>query len=222
MALMTWALKPENLQLYLVTDARLCPGASLFETVENAVRGGVTFVQLRDKTASTEAIIENASALMRQLRGTGIPLVINDNLEAAIASKADGLHIGQSDGNVAEARARLGSEKILGLSCGTLQQVKEADPNMLDYLGIGPVFPTPTKTISGPSLGFSGIAEMAAASPLPTVAIGGLKAEHAARVLQAGCDGVAVVSAICGQPDPEHSAKNLRQAMQQKQDDACD
>ena len=186
-----------SLRLYLVTDPNLCPGPALIETVAAAVRGGVSFVQLRDKEASTQSRVEAARALKRVLAGKGIPLVINDDLEAAVAADVDGVHIGQDDVIPAEARKRLGPGKIIGLSCETPEQVVSADPDLADYLGLGTVFRTETKADHKPAIGLSGLAEM----------------EHVADVLRAGCNGVAVVSAICGLPDPERAAHNLSHAL---------
>ena len=201
--------------LYLVTDPSLCPGSALVETVEAAVRGGVSFVQLRDKDASTQNRVEAARALKSALAGTDVPLVINDDVDAAIAADVDGVHIGQEDGSPEIVRQRLGRNKILGLSCEATDQVAAADPQIVDYLGLGTVFPTSTKSDHKPTIGLSGLAEMARMAKVPTVAIGGLKQAHAADVLCAGCDGIAVVSAICGQPDPEGSARDLRRALLQ-------
>lgn len=212
------AIAPETLRLYLVTDPHLCSGAALFKTVTAAIRGGVTIVQLRDKTASTQELTETARALKAHMTGTGVPLVINDDIEAALASNADGAHVGQADVDVTTARARLGPNKILGLSCEKLSQVREADPQVVDYLGLGTVFPTATKTDHKPTIGLSGLAEMVKTASLPSVAIGGLKASHVSGVFQAGCDGVAVVSAICGQADPEQAARALRRAIPVEQD----
>ncbi|UYG07622.1 thiamine phosphate synthase [Halomonas sp. M4R1S46] len=196
-----------DLSLYLVTDPGLCEARGLVETVMAAVRGGVTLVQLRDKHASDAEFVPLARRLKTALAGSGVPLIINDRLEVALASGADGLHIGQDDGEVADARAALGPEAILGLSVQTHGQLARIDAGRLDYLGLGPVFATPSKHDHAQPLGFAGLAELVAASPLPTVAIGGLKAEHARDVYRAGADGLAVISAICGTPDPEAAAR---------------
>ncbi len=201
------ALRADRLRLYLVTDSGLCAEQGVADTVAAALQGGVSFVQLRDKTASTRARVELATALKAVLADSGVPLVVNDDVEAAVAAGADGVHLGQQDMSPAEARARLGPDRIVGLSCESANQVRAADPATVDYLGIGAVFPTPTKADHNPAIGFDGLARLCALSPLPTVAIGGLKAEHAAEVLAAGADGLAVVSAICGQPDPEAAAR---------------
>ena len=196
-----------DLSLYLVTDPWLCAERGLVETVVAAVRGGVTMVQLRDKQATDGAMIEQARRLKAALAGSGVPLVINDRLAVAVESGADGLHMGQDDGEVATARAALGEEAILGLSVQTPEQMARVDAERLDYLGLGAVFATSSKRSRTRPLGFEGLARLTAASPLPAVAIGGLQAEHAAAVHQAGAQGLAVISAICGQPDPEAAAR---------------
>ncbi|WP_163557696.1 thiamine phosphate synthase [Halomonas sp. NO4] len=195
-----------DLSLYLITDPVLCAERGLVETVVAAVRGGVTVVQLRDKHASDGELIDQARRLKAALAGSGVPLIINDRLAVAVESGADGLHLGQDDGEVAEARAALGERAILGRSVQTLAQMARVDAERLDYLGLGPVFATATKQDHAEPLGFAGLATLVAASPLPAVAIGGLKTEHAAAVRDAGAQGPAVISAICGQPDPEAAA----------------
>ncbi|HSP57199.1 MAG TPA: thiamine phosphate synthase [Halomonas sp.] len=196
-----------DLSLYLITDPSLCAEHGLIETVVAAVRGGVTVVQLRDKHASESELIAQARRLKAALAGTGVPLIINDRLEVALAAGADGLHIGQDDGDVIEARQALGPNAFLGLSVQTHEQLARVDAGRLDYLGLGPVFATPTKGDHAQPIGFEGLAALVAASPLPSVAIGGLKAEHAAAVRAAGAQGAAVISAICGHSDPEAAAR---------------
>jgi len=207
------ALNPDALRLYLVTDPILCAEQGVAQTVAAAVAGGVTFVQLRDKTASTADRVALARDLKDALVGTGVPLVINDDVAAAKAADVDGVHVGQDDMAAAEARAILGPGKIVGLSCENAAAVSAVDPRVVDYLGIGTVFATATKADHKPTIGIEGLAALCAMAPVPTVAIGGLKAMHARDVLTAGADGMAVVSAICGQPDPENAAKEIKQAM---------
>jgi thiamine-phosphate pyrophosphorylase len=173
------------------------------------VAGGVTMVQLRDKTGGTARMIETGRALKAALAGTGATLIVNDDVAAAIAIGADGVHIGQGDMNAAEARARIGTEAILGLSVETPDLAAAADPALVDYIGAGPVFATPTKPDHKRAVGINGLAAQIAASTLPAVAIGGVKTGHVAEVLSAGAAGIAVVSAICGQPDPEAAARIL-------------
>ena len=140
----------------------------------------------------------------------GATLIVNDDAEAAVAIGADGLHIGQDDLSAAKARARIGPDAILGLSVETPGQAARVDPALVDYVGAGPVFATSTKPGHAPAVGFQGLAAMVAASPVPAVAIGGLKAHHVAQALAAGAKGVAMVSAVCGQPDPEAAARAIR------------
>lgn len=208
------ALKRGDLRLYLVTDTALCKGMGVVETVSAAVRGGVSFVQLRDKTATTRDRTALAEALKDALAGTNVPLVINDDLDAALAADVDGVHLGQDDVAPRIARAVLGPDKIIGLSCESPVDVASADPAIVDYLGLGTVFATTTKGDHKPAIGFKGLATLQQLSPVPTVAIGGLKAAHAAQVRATGCDGMAVVSAICGQPDPTAAARALCNAFE--------
>ncbi|MGE4528709.1 MAG: thiamine phosphate synthase [Rhodospirillaceae bacterium] len=204
-----------DLSLYLVLDPDLCRAHSMVETARLAVAGGATMVQLRDKTAGTAGLVATGLALKAALRGTGVPLIVNDDLEAALAIDAEGLHVGQDDLPAGEARQRLGPGKILGLSVETEAAARLTDPSVVDYVGISPVFATATKPDHKPPVGFAGLARIAAASPVPTVAIGGLKAAHVAPTLEAGADGLAVVSAICGQPDPQAAARQLADAIRQ-------
>jgi thiamine-phosphate pyrophosphorylase len=211
-------MKDFDLSLYLVLDPVLCAGLGMVETTRAAVIGGATVVQLRDKDASTAAMIETGRALKQILHGTGVRLIVNDNVEAAIAIGADGLHIGQEDMNAAEARRLIGPDMILGLSVETEALASAIDADIVDYAGVGPVFATATKPDHKQPIGFDGLARIIGLCPVPTVAIGGLKAEHVAGALSAGADGLAVVSAICGQPDPQAAtaliARAIREARQ--------
>lgn len=202
-------MKTFDLSLYLVLDPDLCRTIGMVETARLAAEGGVTMVQLRDKSADTRTMIETGHALKAALAGTGVPLIINDDVEAAIAIAADGLHVGQDDLGAAQARRRIGPEMILGLSVETEELAQLADPQTVDYVGIGPVFATATKPDHKRPIGFDGLARLVAAARVPAVAIGGLKAGHAESVLAAGARGLAVVSAICGTPDPRSAAADL-------------
>jgi thiamine-phosphate pyrophosphorylase len=202
-----------DLSLYLVLDPGLCRLHSMVDTARAAVVGGATAVQLRDKDADTAALIEVGRALKLALAGTGVPLIVNDDLDAALAIEADGLHVGQDDIPAREARRRMGRGKILGLSVETEAAVRAVDPSVVDYVGIGPVFGTPTKPDHQPPIGLDGLARLVAISPVPAVAIGGLKVEHVPAVLASGAEGVAVVSAVCGQPDPEAATGVLAAAI---------
>ena len=197
------------LRLYLVTDPELCSQHGLLETVRDAVRGGVTAVQLRDKTATTSALVKMGRDIATGLADTGVPLIVNDNVEAAIAIGADGIHVGQGDMKVDEARRLIGPDMLLGLSCETVEDARMTDPAVVDYIGVSPVFATPTKTDHSLAVGIEGLRAIAAATPVPAVAIGGLKSHHFEAIFENGADGVAVVSAICGQPDAEAAASAL-------------
>lgn len=196
-------MKNFDLSLYLVLDPDLCRDMTMIETARAAVAGGVTMVQLRHKHASTALRVELGRALKAALHGTAATLIINDDLEAAVAVQADGLHIGQQDIDAATARQRIGNSMILGVSCSQESHAIGIDPRIVDYAGIGPVFGTATKPDHDRPLGVSGLRHLVSITPLPTVAIGGLKLEHVDSVLEAGAAGLAVVSAICGQEDPE-------------------
>ena len=203
-------MKTFDLSLYLVLDPDLCGGAEgMLRTTEEALEGGVTIVQLRAPTWKKSALAACARDLLEMLRPRGIPLIINDHADVAAAVGADGLHVGQDDLSSADARRIIGPDMILGLSAGNVDEVRGVDPALVDYLGIGPVWATATKKDAGAAVGLEGLASLSAASPLPVVAIGGIGASNAADVMRTGVDGIAVVSAICGQASPRTAAENL-------------
>lgn len=205
-----------DLGVYLVTDPGLCGERGVLETVLAAVQGGATMVQLRDKTASDDQLIALGRALKTALAPKGAALIINDRIEVALAVGADGLHIGQSDGDPGAARARLGQEAIIGLSVETPERACVADPSLVDYLGVGPVFATATKADHAAPLGLEGLRAICAAETrLPKVAIGGLRAEHAEQVIACGAQGLAVVSAICAAQDAAAAAQAIRARVEQ-------
>lgn len=199
------------LKLYLVTDRGLCPeGRSLVQTVKEAVEGGVTMVQLREKDIDTRTFIEEALELKALLGPLGVPLIINDRVDVALASDADGVHIGQSDMPYAIARRLLGPDRIIGLSVENMDQVAQANALDVDYIGVSPVFATPTKTDTARPFGLDGLREAVRITKHPTVAIGGMNALTAADVMATGTDGIAVVSAIIAAPDPRAAAEELK------------
>lgn len=202
-----------DLSLYLVLDPELCRTHSMVETTLAAIAGGATIVQLRDKRAGTEGLIRIGRELMDAMRGTGVPLIVNDDIDAAIAIGADGLHVGQDDLPTKTARDRLGPDKIIGLSIEDETVARKVDRSIVDYVGIGPVFATPTKPDHKPAIGFDGLASLVRIAGLPSVAIGGLKRDHVDPVFEAGANGIAVVSAICGQPDPEGASRKISDAI---------
>lgn len=208
-------MKNFDLSLYLVLDPILCADFGMVETARAAVAGGATIVQLRDKHASTAAMIDTGLSLKRALAGSNARLIVNDDVEAAIAIGADGLHIGQEDLDAETARRMIGPEMILGLSVETEALASAVDAEIVDYVGVGPVFATPTKPDHKQPIGFDGLARIIRPCPVPVVAIGGLKAEHTADVLSAGADGLAVVSAICGKADPIAATALIAEAVKE-------
>ncbi|MEO3388669.1 thiamine phosphate synthase [Mesorhizobium sp. CAU 1741] len=202
-----------DLSFYLVLDPALCGDLGMVETARQAATAGATMIQLRDKQADTARLVETGRALKQALAGTDALLVVNDDADAAVAIGADGLHIGQGDLDVALARARTGPDMILGVTVETAALAAALDTAIVDYAGIGPVFATPTKPDHKPPIGFDGLARMVEACPVPAVAIGGLKARHANDVFKAGARGLAVVSAVCGQPDPHAAARDIAGAI---------
>ena len=200
--------------LYLVTDRALSLGRSTVEVVRAAIRGGVSCVQLREKGCSTREFMDEARLLKALLAGTGVPLFINDRLDVALAVAADGVHLGQNDLAIADARRLVGNRMIIGISAESVADAIRAEAEGADYIGASPVFTTPTKTDTAPPLGLAGLRAIRRAVQLPLVAIGGINADNAAAVLRAGADGLAVVSAIVSAPCPRTAAAGLRQRIQ--------
>ncbi len=205
-----------SLDLYLVTGRDLSLGRPLKDVVEKAVKGGVTMVQLREKSVSTREFIQDALEIKAFLKKHGIPLIINDRVDVAMAIDADGLHLGQSDMHWKMARRLLGPDKIIGLSIEKPEQLKEANEADIDYIGISPVFITPTKKELKKGLGLKKTAEIVGAAKHPSVAIGGINMSNVTQVLRTGTNGVSVVSVICSADDPETAARELSQVIKQK------
>jgi thiamine-phosphate pyrophosphorylase len=196
--------------LYLVTDRTLSRQRSSEEIVSAAVRGGVTCVQLREKHCSTREFIREARSLQPLLHRHKIPLIINDRLDVALAIGADGLHLGQSDMHIADARRLVGKKMIIGISAETLDDAIGAEQQGADYIGISPVFTTDTKTDTAAPLGLEGIRRIRRAVGIPLVGIGGINMNNVREILSAGADGVAVVSAIVSADCPETAAADLK------------
>jgi thiamine-phosphate pyrophosphorylase len=204
---------PLDLSLYLVTDTVLCGQFGVTATVSAAVGAGVTLVQLRDVDASDDELVGLGREIVAVLRGTGVPLIVNDRAHLVDAIGADGAHVGQSDLEIGQARALLGTAAYLGLSVQTVEHVavaREHAPETLDYLGVGPVWGTPTKLDAATPGGLERLGQITSASPWPCVAIGGINPERLPMARSAGAAGVAVVSAICGQPDVARATRRLR------------
>ncbi|MDN5291584.1 MAG: thiamine-phosphate pyrophosphorylase [Anaerophaga sp.] len=198
-----------DLSLYLVTDRGLSLGRSLREVLEKALKGGVSMVQIREKEASTREFIREVLDIKVLLKRYNIPLIINDRVDVALATDADGVHLGQNDMPWQMARRLIGADKIIGLSIESADQIEEANAADIDYIGISPVFTTPTKKELAKGLGLEETTRIAKLSRHPAVAIGGIKPENAREVLQTGVDGISVVSAICSAPDPEKASREL-------------
>ncbi len=203
---------PFDLSLYLVTDPEMTARRGVVETVAAAVAGGVTIVQLRDKTGPARALAEAGRALLAHLRPRGVPLLVNDRLDVAHAIGADGAHIGQDDLPPGAARALLGREAIVGLSITSAADLPTID-GTVDYVGLGPLFPTGTKPDAAAALGEAEFAALRRKIALPVVAIGGIDLTNVARTIAAGADGIAVVSALCAATDPQQAASRLRAAV---------
>jgi thiamine-phosphate pyrophosphorylase len=200
--------------LYLVTDRDLCGDKPLEEVVLQAVRGGAACVQLREKNVSTRFFIHEAARIKSRLAPFHVPLIINDRVDVALAVGADGVHVGQDDMPYAVARRLMGPKAMIGLSVETWEDVEKAQVLDVDYLGVSPVFETPTKTDTKGSWGLQGLSRIRAWSRHPLVGIGGLNRSNAAEVILAGADSVAVVSAICAAADPCRAAQELSAIIQ--------
>jgi thiamine-phosphate pyrophosphorylase len=202
-------MRPFDLAVYLITDPVLTGARSVIETVEAAIAGGATVIQLRDPEAKTRALVEEARAILALTKAAGVPFIVNDRIDVALAAGADGVHVGQSDMTVADARRLIGPDPILGLSITSEADLDVSDLNGVDYLGVGPVFATTTKLDAAPPISAGGLEAIAARTTLPIVAIGGLHAGNAADAIAAGAHGIAIVSAICAAPDPEAATREL-------------
>ncbi len=207
-------INPAIYRLCLVTDRDVGRGRALVDIVAQAVAGGVTMVQLREKSATTRAFLEEARALKALLTPLGVPLIINDRVDIAMAVDADGVHVGQSDMPVAQVREMLremlGAERIIGLSITNSTQMQREDARQTDYLGVGPLYLQQTKPDASTPLGVEGFRALRAMTDRPVMAIGGLKADNCAPVLAAGANGLAIVSGIVGANDPRAAAAQFR------------
>lgn len=201
-----------DLSVYVITDRWAAGERSILDVVRAAIRGGATVVQLREKQATAREMIELAQALHQVTRAAGVPLIINDRLDVALAVDAEGVHVGQDDMPAAITRRLIGPDRILGVSAGTVEEARQAERDGADYLGVGDVYGTPTKPDAGAPIGVAGLAKIARAVSIPVVGIGGITAENAAAVIQAGAAGVAVILAVVGAADPEAAARRLREA----------
>jgi thiamine-phosphate pyrophosphorylase len=204
-----------DVRLNAIVDPERANGRALAEIARLTVAGGATLIQLRDKYGSTRRMIEEARAIKAALAGTGVPLVINDRVDVAMISEADGVHLGQDDMRVEDARRLLGANAIIGLSIKTVALANAAPIGELDYVGVGGVYATTSKDNPNTPIGVVGLSAIVAAlrarkRDLHICAIAGIDATNAAPVVGAGADGVAVISALSAHPDPQGAARELR------------
>ena len=199
----------EMLRLYAVTDRAWVGRQTLSEQIEDALRGGVTLVQLREKNLAKEEFVAEAKAVLALCRQYGVPLIINDRLDVALESGADGVHVGIEDAPVSEIRRQTGPDFIIGATAKTVAQARAAQSAGADYLGVGAVFPSPTKR-NAIRITSEVLREICGSVSIPAVAIGGITAENAPSLKGCGMAGIAVVSAIFGASDITQAAAGLR------------
>jgi thiamine-phosphate pyrophosphorylase len=203
-------LKKIDWSLYLVADTEFAAGKDLLPLVREAVLGGVTVVQLRAKDLGTRDFLDLASRINGQLEKSSVPFLINDRVDIALACGAAGVHLGQHDMPLPDARRLLGPDKTIGISVNTLDEAAKAERLGADYVGLGPIYGTSTKQTTLPVLGPEGIRRLLERIGIPVVAIGGINAANAGAAMRAGAAGVAVVSAILGAADARKAAAELK------------
>ncbi|MGA9109917.1 MAG: thiamine phosphate synthase [Smithella sp.] len=197
--------------VYLVTDRGLCGGRPLEEIIIQALKGGISFVQLREKEISTRSFVEEAGRIKQLLEPYKVPLIINDRVDVAVACGAEGVHIGQEDMPYEIVRKIMGKKAIIGLSVETWEDVVASQKLDVSYIGVSPIFATPTKTDTKDAWGLEGLARIKAFSRHPLVAIGGINESNVSEIVMAGAQCIAVVSAICASPDPEAAARKINE-----------
>lgn len=198
-----------DLLLYAVTDRHwLAADESLYSVVEKALKGGATFMQLREKNLEDEQFLKEAVEIKGLCAQYGVPFVINDNVDIAVSMDADGVHVGQSDMEAGDVRAKIGPDKILGVSAHTVEQAKLAEAQGADYLGVGAVFPTGSKD-DADEVRYETLKEICQAVNIPVIAIGGITVDNTPQLAGSGICGIAVISAIFGQQDIEEATRKL-------------
>jgi thiamine-phosphate pyrophosphorylase len=200
-------------KLHILTDTVLQSRFSHMEITRLAIAGGADTIQYRQKSGSTRQMIEIARNMKRLCSEAGVMFIVNDRLDVAIAAEADGVHLGQDDFPIPMARELLGEGRIIGGSAATLDEARKCLSEGADYVGFGPVYPTSSKDDAGPVSGIDILKQVVEIIPLPIIAIGGVGAENTAIVIRAGAHGIAVISAVCCQDDPEEATRSLYQAL---------
>lgn len=204
----------KDLLLYAVTDRSWLGEKTLAQQTEEALRGGVTFVQIREKQLDRQHFLEEAEELKTLCARYNVPFVINDDVDLALQVGADGVHVGQSDMEAGDVRKKLGPDKIIGVSARTVEQALLAEKHGADYLGVGAVFPTSSKKDAS-EVSFQTLKEICEAVDIPVIAIGGITKENVAELAGSGICGVAVISAIFAQPDVRKAAAELKTAVKE-------
>ena len=207
-------VRPEDLRLYAITDRRWLGNKKLSDDVEAVLKGGATFIQLREKHLDTDAFKQEAEVIQKICAAYHVPFIINDNVEIAKAIGADGVHVGQSDMAAGDVRRRLGDDKIIGVSASTVEEALEAERHGADYLGVGAVFPTGSKD-DADAVDAATLKAICEAVHIPVVAIGGITADNMKELSGSGICGISVISALFAQPDPHQAAKTLRAEAEQ-------
>lgn len=203
-------LDKKDLLLYAVTDRHwLAEGETLYSAVERALKGGATFIQLREKNLEEDKFMAEAGEIKGLCARYGVPFVVNDNVDIAVTMDADGVHVGQSDMEAGDVRAKIGPDKILGVSAHTVEQAKSAQAQGADYLGVGAVFPTGSKD-DADEVSHDTLKAICQAVDIPVIAIGGITVDNTPKLSGSGICGIAVISAIFGQKDIEEATKKLK------------
>lgn len=203
-------LDKKDLLLYAVTDRAWLNGETLYQQVEKALKGGATFVQLREKKLDEETFLQEAIEIKELCKKYNVPFVINDNVDIALKMDADGVHVGQSDMEAGDVREKLGADKIIGVSAQTVEQAVLAEQRGADYLGVGAVFPTGSKD-DADDVSFNTLKEICKAVKIPVIAIGGISSDNVLELSGSGICGIAVISAIFAQEDIEKATKELKE-----------
>ena len=207
------SLPAHRLKLHVLTDRDWSRGRDMVTVARAALAGGATVIQLRDKTASTRSLVEAGQALRQLTSQYGALLIVNDRIDVALAVDADGAHVGQDDMPGEIARRLLGTKRILGISAGTMEEAQVALAAGADYLGVGPIFATRTKADAGTPIGTQLLRDLSARAEIPLVAIGGITADNAGAVIEAGATGVAVITAVVNAQDIEAATRYIVNAI---------
>jgi thiamine-phosphate pyrophosphorylase len=203
-------------KLHLLTDRVVQTRFSHLELTVQGIKGGADLIQFRQKSGSTLELIDTARQMKKICTDSGVPLIVNDRLDVALACDADGVHLGQDDFPIDLARKWLGSEKIIGGSASNLEEAQKCQQQGADYIGLGPIYTTTSKADAGPICGLDLLRQIVKQIPLPIIAIGGIQEANIAELLSAGAYGIAIISAICCQPDPAAATRRLKETLEAK------